>query len=649
MTASKARILCVDDDEDLLHINATILQSAGYDVVRACSGNECLSRIREIRPDLVLLDVMLPDANGFDVCRKIKEDPELLGTYVILISGMEISSDSQIRGLQTGADGYLVRPISGQELLARIQSILRIKITEMALRKSMEQYQMLVETMNDGLGVVNETLLITFVNDKLCEMTGYTRHEILNHSILKFLDNEEQERLKERFKNRKKDMSIPFELKCRKKDKTDFFVILSPRTIFDTQGNFKGAFAVVTDVTQSKQIEEALKWNLGQISTILESVGDGVYGVNADGNTIFVNSALLRMTGYEEKELIGKNLHFILRHTRSNGVVYERTGCPILSTLTNGETFFNVEDEVIWRKDGTSFPVEYTSAPITEQGKITGAVVVIRDITERRQTEQEIQRLNQKLEQRVVERTMQLEAVIKELETEILERKRTEEKLQRYAERLQVLSNRLIEVQEAERRYLAQELHDEIGQSLTGIKLALDMMIKLPSGNMESCLNEVQKMVQELLRRVRSMSLDLRPSMLDDLGLLPALLWHFDRFTTQTNIRVKFRHDGLNTRFRPEVETAAYRIAQEALTNVARHACINNVDVLFKAGREKLVIQIEDKGVGFDYASARASGDSVGLKGMNERLSMLGGKMTIDSSPGAGTKLTATIPLEDSF
>ena len=649
MTASKARILCVDDDEDLLHINSTVLQSAGYDVVRACSGNECLSRVREVRPDLVLLDVMLPDTNGFDVCRKIKEDPELLGTYVILISGMEISSDSQIRGLQTGADGYLVRPISGQELLARIQSILRIKITEMALRKSMEQYQMLVETMNDGLGVVNERLFITFVNDKLCEMTGYTRHEILNHSVLEFLDREDQEGLKEQFKNTKKDMSVPFELKCRKKDGTDFFAIISPRTIFNTPGNFKGAFAVVTDVTKSKHTEEALRRNLGQISTILESVGDGVYGVNADGNTIFVNSALMRMTGYQEKELIGKNLHFILRHTRSDGALYERTDCPILSTLTSGETFFNVADEVIWRKDGTNFPVEYTSAPITEQGEITGAVVVIRDITERRQTEQEIKRLNQKLEQRVVERTMQLEAVIKELETEILERKRTEEKLQRYAERLQVLSNRLIEVQEAERRSIAQELHDEIGQSLTGIKLALDMMIKLPTGNMEPCLNEVQKMVQELLRRVRSMSLDLRPSMLDDLGLLPALLWHFDRFTTQTNIRVKFRHDGLNTRFRPEVETAAYRITQEALTNVARHACINNVEVLFRADREKLVIHIEDKGVGFDYASARASGDSAGLKGMNERLSMLEGRMTIDSTPGAGTKLTAMIPLEGSF
>jgi len=204
-------------------------------------------------------------------------------------------------------------------------------------------------------------------------------------------------------------------------------------------------------------------------------------------------------------------------------------------------------------------------------------------------------------------------------------------------------------VQEAERRYLAQELHDEIGQSLTGIKLALDMMIKLPTDNMEPCLNEVQRMVQELLRRVRSMSLDLRPSMLDDLGLLPALLWHFDRFTTQTNIRVRFRHDGLDNRFRPEVETAAYRIVQEALTNVARHACINEVNVLFKVDREKLVIDIEDKGVGFDYASAKVSGNSAGLKGMNERISTLGGKMTIDSSPGIGTKLTATIPVGDSF
>lgn len=436
MTASKAKILCVDDDADLLHINASILQSAGYNVVEACSGDECLRRVREDRPDLVLLDVMLPDASGFDLCKKIKEDPELTGPYVILISGMETSSGSKIKGLEIGADGYIVRPVSGHELLARIQAILRVKITETALRKSMERYQTLIETMSDGLVIVDEELVMTFVNDKFCEITGYPRDEIIGRPAMEFLDRENQEILKARFEKVKEKITDTFELKTKGKDLRDVYTIISPKPLFDGKGNFKGAFAVVTDITKNKHYEEALKRNLGHIKTILESVGDGIYGVDRNGNTIFVNPALLRMTGYKEKELIGRNLHYILRHSRSDGSLYEREDCPILSTLLKGESFFNITDEVVWRKDGTRFPVEYTSAPIVELDKITGAVIVIRDVTERRKAEEEIKRLNKELEHRVIQRTMQLEAVIRELESEILDHKRTEEKLRRYTERL---------------------------------------------------------------------------------------------------------------------------------------------------------------------------------------------------------------------
>jgi len=445
MTASKAKILCVDDDANLLHINASILQSAGYTVVEACSGDECLCRVREDRPDLVLLDVMLPDASGFDICKRIKEDPELTGPYVILISGMEISSGSKIKGLEIGADGYIARPVSGHELLARIQAILRVKITETALRKSMERYQTLIETMSDGLGIVDEELVMTFVNNKLCEITGYPREEMIGRPVMEFLDRENQEILKARFEKVKEKIIDPFELKTKGKDLRDIYTIISPKPLFDGNGNFKGAFAVVTDITNSKHYEEALKRNLGHIKTILESVGDGIYGVDMNGNTIFVNPALLRMTGYAAKELIGRNLHNILRHSRSDGSLYEREDCPILSTLLKGESFFNITDEVVWRKDGTAFPVEYTSAPIVAQEKITGAVIVIRDVTERRKAEEEIKRLNKELEHRVIQRTMQLEAVIRELESEILDHKRTGEKLRRYSERLQDLSNRFID------------------------------------------------------------------------------------------------------------------------------------------------------------------------------------------------------------
>jgi len=211
---------------------------------------------------------------------------------------------------------------------------------------------------------------------------------------------------------------------------------------------------------------------------------------------------------------------------------------------------------------------------------------------------------------------------------------------------LQKLSRQLLEVQEAERRHIARELHDEVGQALTGLKLLLDMGTRLPADEVSASLGEAQAMVNELMALVRDLSLDLRPAMLDDLGLLPALLWHFDRYTAQTNVRVTFKHTGLERRrFAPEVETAAYRIVQEALTNVARHAGVGEVTVRLWADQDMLGVQIEDWGTGFNPEAALAAGDTTGLAGMRERAMLLGGQLTVESAPGAGTHVTAEFPL----
>jgi len=155
--------------------------------------------------------------------------------------------------------------------------------------------------------------------------------------------------------------------------------------------------------------------------------------------------------------------------------------------------------------------------------------------------------------------------------TDITQRKHSERVLQRYAEALRALSRRLLDVQEAERRALARELHDEVGQNLTTLKLALDRCLESGDGPSHIALERARFVLLDLVARVRNLSLDLRPSMLDDLGLVPALLWQFERYSAQTHIQVRFTQSGLeDRRFGLHVETAAYRIVQEALTNVAR-------------------------------------------------------------------------------
>ncbi len=215
-------------------------------------------------------------------------------------------------------------------------------------------------------------------------------------------------------------------------------------------------------------------------------------------------------------------------------------------------------------------------------------------------------------------------------------------------ERLQTLSSQLVEAQEVERRHIARELHDEIGQALTGLKLALEISALSTAETVKIRLDEAKTLIGELLARVREMSLDLRPGMLDDLGLLPALLWHFERFTAQTGVQVDFKYTGLEgQRFLPGVETAAYRIVQEALTNVARHAGVGLAAVCLRASQDRLGVQIEDQGIGFDSEATLASGGSSGLTGMCERAALLGGQLTIESAPGAGTRVKAELPLAE--
>jgi signal transduction histidine kinase len=208
------------------------------------------------------------------------------------------------------------------------------------------------------------------------------------------------------------------------------------------------------------------------------------------------------------------------------------------------------------------------------------------------------------------------------------------------------LSLRMLRVQEDELRYIARELHDEIGQLLTGLRLAIEMALQSMGEPMAS-LVQAKSLANALTGLVRDLSRKLRPSMLDDLGLFPTLYWLFERFSTHTNVQVVFEHTQSDKkRFPHEVETAAYRIAQEALTNVARHAGVNWATVRLWFNEKTLGIQIEDHGVGFDFPSTTKAGKTDGLNVMRERVMLLGGRFTVEANPGVGTRLTAELPTE---
>ena len=218
--------------------------------------------------------------------------------------------------------------------------------------------------------------------------------------------------------------------------------------------------------------------------------------------------------------------------------------------------------------------------------------------------------------------------------------------LQKQNKELKLLSGKVIEIQELERRRLAMELHDDLGQLITGLKMTLENGIADQGTDKKDRFAEALVISNQLLKNVRELSLNLRPTMLDDLGLFAALDWLFKRYTQQTNIQVIQNINPLEERrFSTLVETTIFRLIQEALTNAARHADISEISVSMVMEPEVLRITIVDQGKGFDIESVN-SGESTGISSMRERVSWVGGVFTIQSTPGEGTIISGEFPIE---
>jgi signal transduction histidine kinase len=206
--------------------------------------------------------------------------------------------------------------------------------------------------------------------------------------------------------------------------------------------------------------------------------------------------------------------------------------------------------------------------------------------------------------------------------------------------RLEALTLRLVRLQENERSQLARELHDEVGQLLTGLKLLLATSWRQepPSGERD----EVMSILSELMSRIRDLSMDLKPPMLEEIGLIPTLAWYFERYTARTSVQVDFRHD-MEGRVDDAIELTAFRIIQEALTNVARYAEVSQVAVELRADDVGLSLVVEDRGRGF-IPPGPLKGRSAGLIGMEERARLVGGHFTLESTSGAGTRIAVVLP-----
>ncbi|HKY44942.1 MAG TPA: PAS domain S-box protein, partial [Pyrinomonadaceae bacterium] len=352
-------------------------------------------------------------------------------------------------------------------------------------------------------------------------------------------------------------------------------------------------------IAERKQAEVALRESEERYRELFENARDAIYVHDLEGTYIRVNKAAERLSGYTRDEIVGHNFwEFIapdhIKHVREHF-------CTKLAQ--EGETTY--ECDVI-SKDGRRVPVEVSSRAIYENGVLVGVQGMARDITERKWAQ----------------------------------------------DALQMFSRQLIEAQEDERRRIARELHDQIGQVLTAVKMNLYTVQQVCiSTETRSYLRDNIEAVDEALRLVRDLSVDLRPPILDDLGLATALRWYVDRYTRRTGLKVEVLIElpDENERFSRELETACFRIAQEALTNVVRHANAHQVLVQLEKEGSVLFLTIKDDGVGFDLDSVRhrePRATTLGLCSMHERAHAAGGVIDLDSKPWQGTEVRCKVPLE---
>lgn len=368
-----------------------------------------------------------------------------------------------------------------------------------------------------------------------------------------------------------------------------------------------------------------------QLEMLLESTGEGIYGIDLRGRCIFINSAGAALLGYSPDEVLGRNMHYLIHHSHADSALMPVHDCRIFRAFQEGRGV-RVDDEVLWRREGTSFPAEYASYPIrdNEHGdSILGAVVTFSDISERKHTEAVLQAAHAELEQRVAERTAELQAASEDL-------RQSHQALQRLSAHLNV-------VREEERRHIARDIHDELGASLTALQLEMNWLRgRLPAPALQDKIDAMLEIAGNAMGAVRRILTDLRPGVLDHLGLWAALEALLTDFQQRSGLRCHYdcAPHIEQCRLGREAEIALYRIVQEVLTNISRHAQASSITLYADARGCDLLLSVHDNGRGMHVP---AQPTSFGLLGMHERARALGGQLEIDSAPGAGTTVRLSL------
>ena len=738
------RLLVVDDDEVVRRgVRSLLAEQKGWEVCgEAVDGQDALDKARELKPDLIVMDVSMPRLNGLEATRQVRS---ILPDCEVLILSQHENSEMARQALKAGARGYVVKSSISKDLLTAVskasqreyffdptildqtpsarldlQEILqRSAAFEHALRQSERLYRSTFEMAGLGIAHISPDGRLLRVNGKLCEILGYSEFEMLSLTLQDITHPDDLEADLAQWEQVRSGTlaSYSMEKRCIRKDDSVVWVNLTVAGVRD-DGKLEHFISVVEDITERRKAEEA-QFRLG---TIVESSDDAIVSKKLDGVITSWNDAATRIFGFAAEEAIGRPITIIIPpHLQDEETM-------ILSRLRSGERIDHYET-VRMTKSGRKLDVSLTISPVRDsKGHIIGASKIARDITDRKQAEQSrnllaaivdssddaivsknldgIIRSWNKGAERIFGYTAE-EAIGEHItliippdrhaeEDDILARLRCGERIdhfqtvrrrkdgmlldvsltispvrdssgqiigaskvarditvqKRTAEKMRIAdeSLRLMRVQDEERRRIAREFHDSAGQTLTVLGLSLAQLIQnaeVVAPELAKQGKEIEEVVQQLHREIRTTSYLLHPPLLDEAGLKSAVSWYVQGIVERSGMAIDLSISDDFGRLPADMELAIFRVVQECLTNIHRHAESKTAFIRIARENGSVFIEVRDEGKGISperLAEIQARGSGVGIAGIRERLRQFEGELNIVPT-SSGTRVIARIPL----
>ncbi len=473
------------------------------------------------------------------------------------------------------------------------------KKAEQELVKSEEKYRAIIETAQEGIWQIDENAIITFVNKYMANLLGYTPAQMIGKNSFIFIDESAKSKAIKNIDKRRKGLSSQHELTFFNRNNEAIHTLIQSTPIFNND-RYAGSLSMVLDITNRKKAEEELRSSERKYRVVFEDNPMPLFILEyPERKFVSVNNAFVEKFGYSREELAVMNM----RQLRLPDEVHKSD--EVERALLNKHHFEG--SMYLRKKDGTDLLFEVNALEILFEGKPV-YIASFNDITGQEKAKQDLEQTNMQLRE---------------------------------------LASHLQNIREEERTSMAREIHDELGQQLTAIKMDISWLNKKLPQTDEMHNQKIKglfSLIDNTIHTVRRISSELRPSVLDDLGLAEAIRWQVSEFIKRSGIEVNFSSNALEQMFPDEITIGVFRIFQESLTNIARHAHASLVICDLQKLGDYLILKITDNGIGFDINQI-SKGKTLGLLGIKERIAMLNGKYELISEINRGTIFSLKIPL----